>query len=165
MAACRWNCGKLSEIAQLRSMYRRSRPRQWAYSRCVTISMLGHSNGAARHATTHKRPRCLHPGSRSGHGGERTGFQFKPSLTTDRGRSTAARSCPGCAQSPARSQYFERPNTWAVAGTFAVDERQRTGDAARSYDAAAGAAVAHAPFRRPTGPSPFRFPIPDGSLA
>jgi hypothetical protein len=24
MAACRWNCGKLSEIAQLRSMYRRS---------------------------------------------------------------------------------------------------------------------------------------------
>jgi hypothetical protein len=88
MAACRWNCGKLSEIAQLRLMYRRSRPRQWAYSRCVTISMLGHSNGAARHATPHKRPRCLHPGSRSGHGGERTGFQFKPSLTTDRGRST-----------------------------------------------------------------------------
>jgi hypothetical protein len=165
MAACRWNCGKLSEIAQLRSMYWRSRPRQWAYSRRVTISMLGHSNGTARHATTHKRPRCLHPGSRSGHGGERTGFQFKPSLTRNRGRSTAARSCPGCAQSPARSQYFERPNTWAVAGTFAVDERQRTGDAARSYDAAAGAAFADDPSCRPTERGPFRFPISDGSLA
>jgi len=164
MAACRWNCGKLSEIAQLRSMYRRSRPRQWAYSRCFTISisMLGHSNGAARHATTHKRPRCPYLGSRSGHGGERTGFQFKPSLT---GRSTAARSCPGCAQSPARSQYFERPNTWAVAGTFAVDERQRTGAAARSYDAATSAAFADDPSCRPTERGPFRFPISDGSLA
>jgi hypothetical protein len=139
-------------------------PRQWVNSRTVTISKLGHSNGMARHATTRQRPRYPYSGSRSGHGRERTGFQFKPSLTTDRGRSTAARSCAGCAQSPARSQYFERPNTGAVAGTFAVNERQRTGDAARSYVAATCAAVAHAPFRRPTGPSPFRFPISDGTL-
>jgi hypothetical protein len=163
MAACWWNCGKLSEIAQLRLMYRRSRPRQWAYSRCVTISMLGHSNGAARHATPHKRPRCLHPGSRSGHGGERTGFQFKPSLTPARGRYAAAKSCPGYTQSPARSQYFERPNTFAVACTFAVDERQRTAAAARSYHAGPCAAVAHDPCR-PTERGPFRFSISDGSL-
>jgi len=99
----------------------------------------------ARHATTHKRPRCPYPGTPSDHCGERT----------------AAKSCRGCAQSPARYQYFERPNTRAVAGTFAVDERQRTGVAARLYYAAThSTGASRAPFR-----SPFRFPIPDGSLA
>ena len=102
------------------------------------------------------------PHSRSGHWRERTGFQFKPGVTHSTG--ALIKSGPGRAQPPARYQYFARPSTCAVAGTFTVDERQRTGDAARCYDAATCAAVAHAPFRRPTGPSPFRFPISDGSL-
>src|SRR6266540_1339392 len=136
----------------MRSMHRRSRPRPWVYSRSVTTSMPGHGNGTARHATTHKRPRCPYPGSRSGHGGERTGFQF-------------AKSYRGYTQSPARSQYFGRPNTFAVACTFAVDERQRAGAAARSYDAATCAAAAHVLSCLPTELGPFRFPISDGSLA
>jgi hypothetical protein len=113
----------------------------------------GHSNETSRHAITHPRPRRPYPGSRSGHGGERTGFQF-------------AKSYRGYTQSPARSQYFERPNTCAVACTFAVDERQRTGAAARSsYDAATCAAAAHLLSCLPAELGPFRFSIPDGSLA
>jgi hypothetical protein len=133
-------------------MHRRSRPRQWVYSRSVTISTLGHSNGTAHHATTHKPPRCLYPGFRSGHGGERAGWQ----------NAEFQSSPPGCARSqPAQSQRAEYPS--AVAGTFAVAGHQRTDVAARLVSAIRSAA-AHG---RPVGANlgPFRLPIPDGSLA
>ena len=139
-------------------MHRRSRARQWVYSRSVTISMLGHSNGTPRHATTHKRPRCPYPGSRSGHGGERTG------------NSTAAtiNSYGDPSQSP-RYQCFGRPHTCAVASTSAAADRQRTGVAYAPTRAAtrarSSADARRGPFRFSIPGGSFRFPIPDGSLA
>ena len=112
----------------------------------------GTANGTSRHATTHTRPRCPYPGSRAGHGGERTGFQF-------------AKSYRGYTQSPARSQYFEWPNTRAVAGAFAVAGHRRTDIAARAQYATHPSDARRGPFRSPTDAGPFRFPIPDGSLA
>jgi hypothetical protein len=119
-----------------------------------SINVGAPSNGAARHATTHKRPRCPYSGSRAGHGVERTGrqnaeFQFSP---------------PGCARSqPARSQRAEYPR--AFVGTFAIAGHQRT-DLAAKLDAATRDA-SRAPFRFPIDANrgPFRFPIPDGPLA
>jgi hypothetical protein len=134
--------------------------------------MLWHGNGTVRHATIHKRPRCHHAGSRSGHGGERTGFQFEPGVTlarANRWNSTAAtiNSFRDPSQST-RSQCFGRPNTCAVAGTSAAADRQRTGVAyaptrpatrARSFaDARSG------PFRFSIPGGSFRFPVPDGSI-
>jgi hypothetical protein len=125
--------------------------------------MLRHGNGTVRHATIHKRPRCRLAGPRSGHGGERTGFQFEPGVTlarANRWNSTAAtiNSFRDPSQST-RSQCFGRPNTGAVAGTSAAADRQRTA-AAYAPTRAATRARASADARR----GPFRFSIPGGSF-
>jgi hypothetical protein len=133
-----------------------------------TILMLRHGNNRrVRHATIHKRPRCHNAGSRSGHGGERTG------------NSTAAtiNSYGDPSQSP-RYQCFGRPNTCAVASTSAAADRQRTGVAYAPTRAAtrarSSADARRGPFRFsipggsfgfPVPGGSFRFPIPDGSLA
>ena len=117
------------------------------FAKCP-ISILGHSNGRARHATTLKHPRCSDPGSRSDHAGERTGFQSSLEFALPHARSER---CP------------TRPNTCAVANAFAGAGHQRTEHAARRDGATRPAAAPGRPSDATR--AAFCFPIPDRSLA
>jgi hypothetical protein len=166
IAEVEWNCGIATDAPEKHAIGDRLIPRS------VTMLMLRHGNGRVRHATIHKRPRCHHPGSRSGHGGERTGFQFEPGVTlarANRWNSTAAtiNSSRDPSQST-RSQCFGRPNTCAVAGTSAAANHQRTGVAYAptppATRARSSADARRGSFRFPIPDGSFRFPVPDESL-
>ena len=134
--------------------------------------MLRHGNGRVRHATIHERPRCHHAGSRSGHGGESTGFQFEPGVTlarANRWNSTAATiNSPRDPSQSTRYQCFGRANTCAVAGTSAAADHQRTGVAYAPTRAAtrarSSADARRGPFCFPIPRGSFRFAVPDESL-
>jgi hypothetical protein len=154
-------CGRLSEIAQFRSTCRISRSRQWLV-REAPLYRVGHNNRTAHHATTHRRPRYPHPGSRSNHRCARTGFQFKSEL----GNSDTIESSAELAQPLARSQCPARPNTFPLGRTFAGTGHRWTALATAALGARRGARRAAFRFRIVT--SPFRFPSsvgpPTGTL-
>ena len=132
-----------------------------SHSRNVTISMLGHSNGTARHANTHKRRRRPYPGSHAGRGCECTGLQFKPQGPIS-GPISATKSSAEFGPSATRYQFFAEPNTCAIDGAFTGAGDQRTGLSA----APRGARGAwRAAFRLRIAVRPLRFPSPVGPAA
>jgi hypothetical protein len=139
-------CGRLSEIAQFRSMCRTSRSRQWLV-REVPLYQVRYNNRTAHHATTHRCFRCP-PGSRSNHCCERTGFQFKSEL----GNSDTIESSAELAQPGARCQCPARPNTFPLGRTFAGTGHRWTGLATAALGARRGARRAAFRFRIVTSP-------------
>jgi hypothetical protein len=138
-----WHCRRLRKIAQLRSMHDAIMAAAIRYSRGVTRSTPGHSNGTAHHATTHPRPRRLHPGRR-------------PARGCERAIPAAAKSAAEFCASAANHQSFARPNTGTLGGAFASADHQRT-NLGSAFRGARGTRRAAFGFR--IVPGAFRLPI------
>ena len=138
-----WHCRRLRKIAQLRSTHDAITARAIRYSRGVTRSTPGHSNGAAHHATTHPRPRRLHPGRR-------------PARGCERAIPAAAKSAAEFCASAASHQSFARPNTGTLGGAFASADHQRT-TLGSAFRGARGTRRAAFGFR--IVPGAFRLPV------
>jgi hypothetical protein len=138
-----WHCRRLRKIAQLRSMHDAITAAAIRYSRGVTRSTPGHSNGTAHHATTHPRPRRLHPGRR-------------PARGCERAIRAAVKSAAEFCTSAANHQSFARPNTGTLGGAFASADHQRT-TLGSAFRGARGTRRAAFGFR--IVPGAFRLPI------